>query len=620
MKLPSLSHLYRQAVLAFRQHPLVILAACVAVFFAIFLFEKENVIENAFPFINLLLCGYLGVPLFLSIDVFSKASNQSRAFRLVAWGVGVLLLVGVYFYLPGSEDTLNKQIPYIRYSILAIAAHLLVSFAPFLSRGTLNGFWQYNRVVFLRFLLSVLYSGFLYVGLVLALLALDQLFKVDVDEKRYFEIFMFISGVFNTWFFAAGIPDKYDDLDLNVDFPRGLRTFILYVLIPLLGLYFLILYSYSIKIILAWDWPSGIITYMVIAVAVLGTLAMLLSYPYSLRENKSPLAFLSKGYFWVLIPMIVMLYFAIGIRVADYGITINRYIAILLAMWLSGVSIYMVVSGKDIRLIPISLFTIILLCSFGPWGLFDASERSQVARLEKILTNAEILDETIKNEAIWNQNDTTRLSFGNPNANDHILTDSLHNEVVSIVSYLEDFHGLNAIEGWFTQSTREIAQAHNLSENAIAMRLMGLRAGKKHTGGNEWFPTFYASPSQTSLLQIDGFEYYYEFSLHQKNKPIDSLGLSDGLELVLNLDSGALILARKETDSLLRFDLKSVYDDFSDMESAGRYRSSLTPTEPVILSEQNDWLKARLYIERFRSNEGEITECKGKLLFIFTEK
>ncbi|MEP0367444.1 MAG: DUF4153 domain-containing protein [Cyclobacteriaceae bacterium] len=620
MKLPSLSHLYNQAILAFRKHPLVILAACTAVFFAIFLVEQEDSVENAFPFINLLLCGYLGVALFLAIDVFSKASNQSGSFRVVAWSVGVLLLVGVYFYLPGSEDTLNKQIPYIRYSILAIAAHLLVSFAPFLSRGTLNGFWQFNRVIFLRFLLAVLYSGFLYVGLVLALVALDELFKVDVDEKRYFEIFIFISGVFNTWFFAAGIPDKYDELDLNVDFPKGLRTFILYVLIPLLGLYFLILYSYSIKIIFAWDWPSGIITYMVIAVAVLGTLAMLLSYPYSLRENKSPLAFLNKGYFWVLIPMIIMLYLAIGIRVADYGITINRYIAILLAFWLSGISIYMVVSGKDIRLIPISLFSVILLCSFGPWGLFDASERSQVARLEMLLTNAGILEGKIKDEPEWNKTDTVRLSFNNPNTNDHILSDSLHNEVVSIVRYLEDFHGLNAIEGWFTQSTREIAQAHNLSENAIAMRLMGLRAGRKHTGGYESFPTFYASGSQTSLLQIDGFEYYYELSLHQKNEPIDSLELSDGLELVLSLEPGVLMLARKETDSLLKFDLNKVYDDFMDMNNAGYYRSSMRPNESIILAEENEWLKARLYIERFRSKEEGITECGGKLLFTFTDK
>lgn len=622
MKLPSLSYLYQQALAALRRHPVVILSACVAVFFAIFLVEKEDSLDNAFPYINLLLCGYLGVPLFLAIDVFSRASNQSGAFRGVAWGVGVLLLVGVYFYLPGSEDTLNKEIPYIRYSILAIAAHLLVSFAPYLSGGTLNGFWQYNKAVFLRFLLSAVYAGFLYVGLVLALLALDQLFKVDVDEKRYLEIFVFISGVFNTWFFAAGIPDKYEELDHNVDFPKGLRTFILYVLVPLLGLYFLILYSYSIKIILAWDWPSGIITYMVIAVAVLGTLAMLLAYPYSLREHKSPLAFLSKGYFWVLIPMIVMLYFAIGIRVADYGVTINRYIAILLAMWLSGVSIYMVVSGKDIRLIPISLFTIILLCSFGPWGLFDASERSQVARLEKILTNAGILDDTIQNEAIWDESDTTRLSFANPNANDHILTDSLHNEVVSIVRYLEDYHGLGAIEGWFTQSTREIAQARHLSEDGVAMRLMGLRAGKKNTyHKNSKFPGYYISQSANSLVLTRGFDYLYELSYY--NRPLDrveTIKVSQGVTLFAEMDSTVLMLRTAGADSIT-FKLDSLYKAMraadGDMEHWGRIEREQSQ---MTLSEENDWLKARLYIESFRLSDEGITEFKGKLLFALPDK
>ncbi|MEQ8879981.1 MAG: DUF4153 domain-containing protein, partial [Cyclobacteriaceae bacterium] len=261
MKLPSLQFLFQQAIGAFLRHPMVIISAAVAVFFAIFLVEHEADLENVFPYVNLLLCGYLGVPLFISGDIYITVLNKTTSFKWLLYSGIIVILMGIYFYLPGSEETLNVTIPYIRYAILAISAHLLVAFIGFLQRGTLNGFWNFNKALFLRFLLSALYSATVYLGLMLALFALDNLFQVDIEEKRYAELFFFMAGVFNTWFFVAGLPADYAKLDEEVTYPKGLRTFILYVLIPLIGLYFLILYSYSVKIIVGWNWPSGIIVY-----------------------------------------------------------------------------------------------------------------------------------------------------------------------------------------------------------------------------------------------------------------------------------------------------------------------------------------------------------------------
>ncbi|WP_258105038.1 DUF4153 domain-containing protein [Marinoscillum sp. MHG1-6] len=622
MKLPSIQYLVEQGIDALKKHPLVIFSACMAVYFAIFLVEHETSLDNAFPYINLLLCGYLGVPLFLSVDIYVKATDRSSNFRNIVSGVAVLLLIGVYYYLPGSEETLNKSIPYIRYTILSIAAHLLVSFAPFLSRGTLNGFWQFNKVLFLRFLLAVLYSHFIYVGLILALFALDELFKVDVQDELYFEIFIFIAGVFNTWFFAAGVPDEYDVLDGDEVYPKGLRTFILYVLIPLLGLYFLILYSYSIKIIALWSWPSGIITYMIIAVAVLGILAMLLAYPYSIRESGSPIRFLKRGYYWVLIPMVVMLYLAIGIRVLDYGVTINRYITIFLAVWLSGISIYMIVGGKDIRVIPISLFSIILLCSFGPWGLFSVSERSQVNRLEKVLTEAGILDGKIKNEPIWDRTDTVVLTFDKPELNEGILSDSLHNEVVSILYYLEDYHGVNAIEDWFDQSPREIANQLGYSEGVVAMRLMGLQDGYKYSEEvYTEFPTYYSYIDNKMLLDVSGFDYVYKFSfsIHSRETHTDTLRVADSTVAVLSFDRKALILRSVKGDSMLAFDLNRVYEGLKAQEERYKDLNNRSVKEEIIVSEENQAFKGRLMIESISANEEGIVYCNGQLLFTLKE-
>ncbi|MBV6641259.1 MAG: DUF4153 domain-containing protein [Cyclobacteriaceae bacterium] len=613
MKLPSLQYLIQQAAGAFLRHPMVIVSAAVAVFFAIFLVEHEGDLDNVFPYINLLLCGYLGVPLFVAVDIYVKVSKRPASFKRRLYSSVMIILLMVYYYLPGSEETLNVTIPYIRYTILAIAAHLLVAFIAFLLRGTLNGFWNFNKALFLRFLLSALYSATVYLGLVLALFALDNLFQVDVDDERYAELFFIVAGVFNTWFFVAGLPSDYDKLDADDQYPKGLRTFILYVLIPLIGLYFLILYSYSVKIIVGWNWPSGIIVYMIIAVAVLGILAMLLGYPFD-KDVPGPIKFLKKGYYWVLIPMIVMLYLAIGIRVADYGITINRYITIMLAVWLTGISIYKVLGGKDIRVFPISLFVIILLCSFGPWGMFRVSESSQVRRLESILTTAGILDGKIQNEPKWDESDTLSLKLEPRHANEGILSDSLHNEVYSILDYLEDFHGLSAIEEWFEQNPRQIAKERSYSEDYVAMELIGLEHIQKYTNETRlMYPSFYAKDEGYNALLIDGFDYLYTFQLSRTQNLLTTETLINvgGDTMSLQMDYKLLHLSVR--DQKIKLDLDSLYNTLKDNTDVRAFRESV-PRERMTLELSDEYIKVRLLLTSLFSDEEGIQSCSGKLL------
>ncbi len=621
MKLPSLQYLIQQAVGAFLRHSMVIVSAAVAVFFAIFLVEHEGDLENVFPYVNLLLCGYLGVPLFVAADIYLKVLERPSSFRWLLYSGVIILLTGIYFYLPGSDETLNVTIPYIRYTILAIAAHLLVAFIAFLQRGTLNGFWNFNKALFLRYLLSALYSATVFLGLVLALFALDNLFQVDVDDKRYAELFFIVAGIFNTWFFVAGLPADYDSLDSDEQYPKGLRTFILYVLIPLIGLYFLILYSYSVKIIVGWNWPSGIIVYMIIAVAVLGILAMLLAYPFD-KDVPGPIKFLKKGYYWVLIPMIVMLYLAIGIRVADYGITINRYITILLAVWLTGISIYKVLGGKDIRVIPISLFVIILLCSFGPWGMFRVSEGSQVSRLESILTTAGILDGKIINEPRWDQSDTLTFKVSPRHANEGILSDSLHNEVYSILNYLEDFHGLSAIEAWFEQSPRLIAKEVDYSEDYVAMELMGLEHMYKYDTEEDAFPTLYADENSGGVMYVSGYDYLYEFQMSRGqygDYSKDVIGLGDD-SVSISLDAKTLVITSNDPDVKVSFDLDSLYKVLNEEIVGGSYGRKMVAQDRLIIEKTNEQLKARLLIINLLANEANgIVHCTGELLIRINE-
>ena len=166
----------------------------------------------------------------------------------------------------------------------------------------------------------------------MALGALELLFDVDVHEKLYFHLFIFIVGFFNTWFFVSGAPDAFEVLQANKKYPKGLKIFTQYILLPLLTIYLVILYSYGLKILLSWNWPEGIVSYLIISVAVVGIFLVLLLYPYQKEANSNWVKRFSFIYYIALVPLVVMLFVAIGMRIGDYGITINRYLITLLGL------------------------------------------------------------------------------------------------------------------------------------------------------------------------------------------------------------------------------------------------------------------------------------------------
>ena len=45
-------------------------------------------------------------------------------------------------------------------------------------------------------------------------------------------LWIVIAGVFETWFFLAGVPKNLEELDESDDYPKGLKIFTQYVLLP----------------------------------------------------------------------------------------------------------------------------------------------------------------------------------------------------------------------------------------------------------------------------------------------------------------------------------------------------------------------------------------------------
>ncbi len=540
MKLPSLNFLFTNAGQSFVRFPLSILASLASAIIGVYLVEQGYEWEDTLPYLNAMLCLGLGIPVYFCINVLVAKKQWSLQWQWSLLLLATVALVLLYFTFPNSSDTLNNTLPYTRYIIYNIIAHLLVAFIPYTQRHQLNGFWNYNKILFLRFLTSILYSSVLYLGLVLALASLKFLFDVELHEELFADLAICIFGFFNTWFFVAGIPTDFDQLNTVDQYPKGLRIFSQYILLPLLCLYFVILYGYGSKIIMLWNWPKGLVSYLILCVAVLGIFTLLLLYPYGNIKAFDWIKKLSRGYYFLLVPLIVLLFIAISFRLGDYGITINRYIILFLGIWLTMVSIYFAIGKTDIRFIPISLSIMLFLMSFGPWGMFDVSERSQVNRLEAILTRANILKNgRIENEVIWSKNKPFVDSSKLKNSNEGLMSDSIHNEVMSIYDYLNTHHGFRAIRPWYVQNIDSLIRVSNkgkkrwerTQENEAYMESAGLKHEYIYLNNQGDF--FNYSSTRDNVKYVEDYQYFISFNIADYNQKSDFKIESDSFKLSL---------------------------------------------------------------------------------------
>jgi len=510
MKFPSIKQLVDDALKTFLRFPFAIMIAIIGSFVGIILVQERNRIDNEeFIIGNLLHTCLIGLVFFISIDLFSEFKKFSFTIKTILRVSGTVILVVYYFLLPVPFLYLNIY----RGILILLALHFMVSFIPFLVRGKQKSFWNFNQMLFLRGAISVVFSAILYIGIAIALGAANYLFELDLNEKIFANIWILIVGIFNTWFFLNGIPENFELDEESLPYPVFLKVLAQFILLPLVTLYFAILYVYLIKIIVDFKLPEGIISYMILGFSIAGILSLLLVYPLQDSEKNKWIRSFSKWFYVALIPIIILLFFAIGIRVREYGITENRYFIIVLATWLLGISIYMlIVKQKDIKIIPISLAVIAFLSSMGPLSGFSISKHSQVKQLEKIL-----IEKGIYVDGKFNEIDT--LSY------------ETSNRIESIMYYLTSTHGYKPFQKFFNNVDLDSVYLAKDKQN-IKFEIMDLMKLKSNSYGyttydesNDSYRSFYFTKETNDSLpiQVKDFDYFISYNdyFYDKNEEIN---------------------------------------------------------------------------------------------------
>jgi hypothetical protein len=498
MKFPSIQTLVQTTLNTLRRFPFTILFMLIACYYSM---RRNHVnylnygTDSHYYYNNIILSAWLGLLLSLVVVIYAERNQVSIKKKWLAGIINVALSIAFYFSLPDHYSEARQK----QFMLFIVGLHLLVAFVPYTTRGEVNGFWQYNKTLFLRFLTAVLYSGVLFIGLSVALLAVENLFKVEIKYKWYLDLWICLAGGFNTIFFLAGFPSAFKKLDEIRDYPRGLKIFTQYVLLPIITVYLVILYAYMFKIIGTRQWPFGWVSYLVLAFAVAGILSLLLIHPIRLEANNKWILGFSRFFYIAICPLIVLLFLAIERRISDYGITEERYIVLILTGWLAFITLYFLFSkSKNIKTIPVSLSMISLLISFGPWGVFSVSFRSQNNRLRQFLQSNNMLSEDQKlvpAKAYLHKGDADQIK--------------------SIVEYLVNAHGYQSMQPWFSQNLDTLLKAetgkgrfysYEQSNKLLAYMELDKHDSVQLAGIETRFRI--SSVKDSSLRSLSGYEYF----------------------------------------------------------------------------------------------------------------
>jgi hypothetical protein len=322
----------------------------------------------------------LAIPIWLASRLQQEVGVLNRP---IGWALG---LVGTYcaFWLVFSTSIFDTWYWWSLFLFYLLGCCWIV-LALFLGSPKNQerelAFWQFSKVLYLRYFTTFLYSSILCAGLCGALGVVQVLFNIKPDFDRYMWIIATIEWLFNPIFFCAGVP-KLGTTIATDTYPKGLKNFSQFALLPLVVVYLAVLYAYIVRIVVLQTMPEGIVSYLVMGYTVAGFLAFLLLWPLGIQtwqaQSVGWVRRFLQIFYYSLLPLLVLEAFALWQRISQYGFTEERFILLVLWAWLV-VAAFLGIWNKQtrIRLVPQTLAGALVLILLGarPISVYSQTQR-----------------------------------------------------------------------------------------------------------------------------------------------------------------------------------------------------------------------------------------------------
>lgn len=203
----------------------------------------------------------------------------------------------------------------------------------------------------------------------------------------------------------AAIPQNYEKITLSKLF----KVFVLYVGLPVYLLLFAILHIHIMRIIFTWSFPSGQMQWFSSLASFFFIFFTLTLAPFKQESWAARIFTKYGGYF--LIPIILVYFIAMGIRLNAHGLTTARYLSLTansIALIFAIVSVLQ--NGKWLKQTFIIVMATAILITTTPLNMFDVPLRAQGRIMTQTLqrNNMLVAGEVVPNENI-SEEDQARI-------------------------------------------------------------------------------------------------------------------------------------------------------------------------------------------------------------------
>jgi hypothetical protein len=308
--------------------------------------------------------------------VIAYAFDLPRAFR-------------IWLLWEPSNGWTNMRVPQL---FLAGAIAVLPTLAPYTARSaSQSAYWQFNHKLFVAFIAAAAGAIAAWIGWWAILETAQVLFgfeqTTDLLQKGATIAICLVGPLVGLILTPANFAEEVRSGADQEFTARAVALLVAYILIPVTVVLSGLLAGFVVKTLAEGTFLTSRLgfTSALYAGGIIGV--ALMAYPQ--RSESGYIGLFWRAFPYLLIAPTILLIPALWVRVAEYGWTPARYLALLTVIWVVVIAVAFVLPRwGDLRIIVGTAALLLALTAFGPWGVGPVSGRSQFALLEAHLVRS----------------------------------------------------------------------------------------------------------------------------------------------------------------------------------------------------------------------------------------
>lgn len=381
----------------FREHFLLTLKRFPMSFGYLFLFNcfvlaiiYEGITDESWMFVGLW-GGSVGTILSLCLHLWNETHHPSLLKKQIVFlstHIAHLILAGIL-----SQLVCDVTSPTVPLAVAAITCAVTVAFfvLPFRKQNNDLPHWNFLAACLKATGISGLTAFVLSAGIGLLYLTLYHLFDIDISDAFVSTSMSIACLLIAPTALMSFLPTKDKLLDHSVTHHKLIIKFIHYVVLPILGIYILVLYLYAFKVLFTWELPRGWVS-IPVTVSMAGMLLIEYVLHPSVHDDNHTINYtIVKWLPVIILPLLLFMTVGSVHRINDYGITVQRLYLIVFNLWCYAVCIGLFVhKSKRIAWIPTSFALAFCAVSCLPINLSNLTRFILHHEIHASLTEANI--------------------------------------------------------------------------------------------------------------------------------------------------------------------------------------------------------------------------------------